>query len=87
MAKKRYYSDSMSGLDGRRRMEAEGAAMIKEDKSAVANLPQDVVMREYPKNSYDHYDLNDDIKGIDVQMKDDVSKERRKKGQAYPEKW
>lgn len=73
MAKrKRYYSEP---------------SMISEDYNAPSNLPQNVVYKEYPKVDYDSYDLNDNIKGIDVQMNDDVRGERRKKGMKYPEKY
>jgi len=81
MEKKRYYRDD------RRRMEREGSDMIKEDMNAIANLPQNVMMKKYPEQPYSYYDLNDDAKGIEVQMRDDVKKEQRKRGQKYPEKY
>jgi len=74
MAKKRYYSDSKD------------SGMIKEDYSAPSNLPRNVVYREYPKIDYDYYDLNDDIKGVDNQMRDDTRGAARKKGK-YPTKY
>ena len=85
MAKKRYYgSDNMAE---RKRMEMEGAAMIKEDRNAIANLPQEVMFKAYPQEAYSYYNLNDDIKGVDTQVRDDVNKERRKSGMSYPEKY
>jgi hypothetical protein len=85
MAKKRYYgSDNMAE---RKRMEAEGAAMIKEDRNAIANLPTEVMFKAYPQEAYSYYNLNDDIKGVDTQVRDDVNKERRKNGMSYPEKY
>lgn len=96
MAKKRYYNsnngykmlhDYYSGLAGRKRMESEGSDMIHEDNNQVANLPQQVMMKSYPKSDYLHYDLNDDIRGIDVQMDDDVREEIAKTRKQYPEKY
>lgn len=82
MAKKRYY-------DERRSMEYNDSMMIKEDRSAVANLPQQVVMKEYPKSPYlvdGDMDLNDNIRGVDMQMwKDSHGKDLKKK--SYPEKY
>ena len=71
MAKKKYY-------DG---------GMISEDRSAVANLPQGVVMKNYPKNAYMTYsELNDTIRVIDNQTRDDATGKGIKKG-SLPEKW
>lgn len=75
MAKKRYYDSGKSMGDG----------MIKEDRSAIANLPQQVIMKQYPESPYGNdYGLNDNIRGIDVQMSED--KVKPKKGN-YPNKW
>lgn len=86
MAKKRYYaSEYYAGMDSRRRLEAQDSMMIREDKSATANLPQNVIMKHYPKGSYGGmYNLNDTMRGIDKQMSDDG---REKKKMAYPEKY
>lgn len=87
--KKMMNKDYYAGMDARRRQEMEDAGMIREDHSAIANLPQGVIMREYPKNDYFSYNLNDDIRGIDVQMDDDVRKESKaaKARHQYPEKY
>ena len=79
--------DYFSGYEARKRMEAEGADMITENRNEIANLPQEVIFKKYPKTPYDYYDLNDDIKGIDVQMRDDVRGAQRKSGEPYPDKW
>lgn len=85
MAKKRYYSQGdYAGVDARRRQEFEDGQMIKEDHNAMANMPQEVIMRFYPRPEYAKYDLNDDIRGIDKQMDDDG---KRKKHGPYPEKY
>jgi hypothetical protein len=44
-------------------------------------------MKAYPACAYDSYNLNDDIKGIDVQVRDDVMGGKRKSGMPYPEKY
>lgn len=79
--------DYFSGYEARKRMEAEGSDMIHEDRSCIANLPKEVMFKEYPATPYDNYGLNDDIKGIDVQIRDDVRSSKRKSGQPYPDKW
>ena len=39
-----------AGMEPRRRQEMQDAGYIREDHDAVANLPQNVIMRPYPKN-------------------------------------
>lgn len=92
MMKKRFYGeskgsmrvedDTYSGnLNSARRLERKDFSMISEDKSACANLPQQVVYRSWPKGSdYADYELNDDIRGIDNQEEADVSGMKRHKG-------
>lgn len=63
------HSGHYEGMNERRRQEMEDAGMIHEDKSAIANLPQHVMIKPYPK--VDHYNpegLDDTIRGIDHQM-------------------
>lgn len=82
MAKKRYYANEHSlekheyyaGAQDRRRQEMHDAGMIREDHSAIANLPQGVVMRPYEKNyGYLPEVLDDTIRGIDDQIRADDS--------------
>ena len=81
MAKKRYYDEMYAGYDARRRQEHEDSMMIKEDKSAVANLPQQVIMKEYPKSPYyEQGKLNDNLRGVDRQLADDAHSKALKKG-------
>lgn len=88
MAKKRYYNSEMyAGKDDRRRMEYEDSMMIREDRTAIANLPQQVIMKQYPTSPYsDQPDLNDTVRGVDEQMWKDSHGRDLKKG-AYPEKY
>ena len=81
MAKKRYYDEPYAGYDARRRQEYEDSMMIKEDKSCMANLPKEVIMKEYPKSPYyNQGDLNDTIRGVDRQLADDAYSKSLKKG-------
>lgn len=55
--------------------------MIFEDKSAVANLPQNVIMKKYPSFKYGlDPQLDDSISGIDEQMYDDMSEMHKNLG-------
>ena len=87
--KDKYYRDMerefyVSG-DDRKRAELEDSGMIREDRYATANLPQEVIMRPYPKGSYGYEKgLNDTLRGIDMQMDDDSGKMKK---EAYPEKY
>jgi hypothetical protein len=68
MKKKRYYSEDM------------GSEMIKSDHSAPANMPKEVIMKDYPKYSYyNSSELQDNLKGINEQMNADVSKANKER--------
>ena len=68
MAKKRYYPSNESN-------------MIREDHSAFANLPQQVVMKYWPKNVYTmNESLDDTLRGVDQQISGDKHGGKRKKG-------
>lgn len=78
-------SEFYAGMDSRRREEFMDSEMIHEDRNAIANLPQEVIMKQYPRAHYEeNYDLDDTMRGVDVQMRDDSK--RKKKG-PYPEKY
>lgn len=71
-------SEHYAGMEPRRRQELEDAGMIREDHSAIANMPQGVVMRPYPKSSgYMPEVLDDTIRGIDRQIDLDDSITKR----------
>lgn len=93
MAKKYYGSSKGSmeamecyaGYDARRRREIEDGNMLNENHSAIANMPQEVKYHDWPASPIGaSYNLNDDIRGIDNQMRDDLRGE--KKGE-MPEKY
>ncbi len=49
--------------------------MISEDHSAVANMPQNVVQKEYPKTDFtSRYELDDTIDGVDENIREGVRK-------------
>jgi hypothetical protein len=81
MMSREYYA----GPDPRRRQEMEDAGMIHEDHNAVANLPQNVVMKPYGNatGGYLPEDLDDTIRGINRQTGYDG--EKRDSG-FYPKK-
>ena len=70
MAKKRFYDKSQSKSD---------ASMIS-GTVGLANMPQDVVMKYYPKGSaYLSEDLKDDINVVDQQRGKDVADAKKEK--------
>jgi len=73
-----------AGMDPRMRTELEDSAMIHEDHRAIANLPQEVMIKPYPLvGTYIKEILNDDVSGVDAQMGyDDAQRERN----FYPKK-
>lgn len=61
--------------------------MISSDQSAQANLPQNVVMKNYPEIGYGMDEkLDDTIYGVDQQINSDMKGGKRKRG-TNPEKW
>lgn len=73
-----------AGAADRDRLERGDGEMIHEDRGAIANLPQNVMMKPYPKlNDYMPGDIDDGIRGIDMQMMDD---NRHAKMQLRPRK-
>ena len=83
MAKKRFYSGDYAGSGMRREQEARDFSMISENKSAVANMPQEVVYKAWPKaGHYASYDLDDTIRGIDEQMNGDGAGMKRHKSRS-----
>ena len=84
MAKKKFYGGDYAGVDERRSMENRDANMIPSDRG-IANMPQTLVMRQYPNNVYNGLEgLNDTMRGVDVQMRDDL---KQKKSGNFPTKY
>ena len=65
-----------AGVDPRRRQEMMDGMKLHEDHHAIANLPQGVIYREYPKVGHTAAPyLDDTITGVDSQMnRDDMMK-------------
>lgn len=64
-----------NGMSERLKQESEDASMIREDHSAVANLPQNVIMRPYRKGGYGiPEELDDTLEGVDRQIGNDNGK-------------
>lgn len=90
---KRYHDGRVKMLEGREfyageqarhTQEAEDGGMLHEDRSAIANMPQNIIMRPYPKNmGYLPEDLDDTIRGVDEQIGMD---DRKRKEHFKPKK-
>lgn len=70
---KRYHDSTgpayYDGMSARREQEKQDAGMISEDHSAIANLPQNVMIKPYPMaGAYMAEGLDDRISGVDRQM-------------------
>lgn len=70
MAKRHHHMEGhYEGMASRRTQEMQDAGMIREDHSAIANLPQNVMMKPYPMNGpYMPEGLDDTIRGVDHQI-------------------
>lgn len=65
-----YEHGHYAGAEPRRRQELEDAGMIHEDHNAIANLPQEVMIKMYPKSDMARMpeELDDTMHGIDHQI-------------------
>lgn len=70
---------SYEGQDDRRKQERSDSAMMGSMVSSQANMPQDLIIKNYPKNNSSMPEgLDDTIKGIDSQVSEDNSKRASK---------
>ncbi len=70
-------AEGYAGMDSRRTQEMQDAGMIRENPSAIANLPQEVMIKAYPKTGpYLPEGLDDTLRGVDAQMDYDDSQRR-----------
>jgi hypothetical protein len=75
-----FYGDKYA----RERMEMQDASMIHEDHRAIANLPQEVMIKPYPRTGpYMPEALDDTIRGVDGQMNYD---DRQRRSHFYAKK-
>lgn len=73
-----------AGMGSRRTQEMQDAGMIRENPMAIANLPQEVMIKAYPKNGPMMPEgLDDTIHGVDRQIDYDDS---QRKAHFYPKK-
>jgi hypothetical protein len=73
---KRYHG-SYEDHDDVRRQEKADAGMVPHHGGAHANMPETLVMKQYPKDSdYMPENLDDTIRGVDHQKSEDNSKRR-----------
>lgn len=80
----RHSAERYSGMESRRTQEMQDAGMIRENPSAIANLPQEVMIKAYPMSGpYMPEGLDDSIRGVDGQMDYDDSQRRKT---MYPKK-
>ena len=78
---KRHHDGHYEGHEHRRHEEMHDAGMIKENHSAVANLPQEVHYKPWGGgHEYLDGDLNDTIVGVNRQKNEDVSGTKRNLG-------
>ena len=72
------HEEHYAGEKMRRKHEMADWGMIHEDRTAVANVPQEVMYHSYPKDRFDlDGDLDDTLRGIDEQMGEDHSQMMR----------
>ena len=83
---KKYRSKEMyAGKEMRYHMEYDDSMMIREDHSQIANLPQSVSIKAYPKSpAYNESYVPDTIRGVDNQMREDSMHGKMEK---FPEKY
>lgn len=84
-SKRMDYQENYAGEYARRTQEMQDAGMIHMDRSSIANLPQQEMVKPYPKpGMYMPEKLDDTISGIDHQMSMD---DKKRKAHEQPEKY
>lgn len=79
-----HFDESYAGEYARRTQEMQDAGMIHNNPHAIANLPQEVMIKPYPRGGYALPEgLDDTISGVDHQMSYDDSK---RAATMYPKK-
>jgi hypothetical protein len=77
-------AEMYAGMEPRRRQELEDGGMIHENHMAIANLPQEVMIKPYPKvGPWMPEGLDDTLEGVDRQIDYDDSQRR---AHFYPKK-
>lgn len=82
--KKLEHNEYYAGESARRTQEMQDGGMLSEDRGAIANMPQSIIMKAYPKSyGYLPEDLDDTIRGVDGQIEMD---DRKRKEHFHPKK-
>lgn len=81
---KRFYDGDYSGpLNVAQRQMAKDYSMISEDRSAVANMPQSIVYKQWPKTGhYADFYVPDSTASVDAQQDADGAQMRRHKARS-----
>ena len=84
MAKKRYYGINMHEMA--QKTSKEDGDMLHSDPNEMANMPQDLEIKYYPKERFGYNDANliDSYQGIDYQIEEDSMDQKRGR---YPKKY
>lgn len=80
MAKRHHHmrEGHYEGHSARRHQEMHDAGMIREDHSAIANMPQEVMMKAWPDGGgYEPERLDDTIRGINEQKSADYGQMKK----------
>jgi hypothetical protein len=83
----RHHSHPADTYEEAKRHEIEDGGMIREDEMQIANLPQEVMFKQYPKRDYYHYGLDDTIEGVDHQEEADIRGGTSKAKDKFPERY
>lgn len=71
-------SVGMKRYEEKKEMDSNFFGMISEDRSKPANLPQEVIMKQYPKTRFfNSSELDDTIRGLDDTRDEDIRKMSR----------
>jgi len=77
-------AEGYAGSDARKSQEMQDGGMIRENPAAIANLPQEVMIKPYPRTGpYLPEGIDDTIRGVDMQMDYDDS---QRSSHLYPKK-
>lgn len=70
--KKRFHADKNSGFMRKKELEHRDFMSLSENMSENSNLPQGIIMKDYPKNvGHSDWNQDDTARGVDKQMDTD----------------
>ena len=69
---KRFHDGAYSGLDARREQEHEDFELMPRDGGEFANMPSEVIHKEFPNpHGYMPEPIDDTLRGVDRQIEED----------------